>query len=307
MAQTGHGHDEHHDAAAHERHYWKVWVYLVILLVVSVAGPLAGDAFWADHAALGRLILVLSTAFGIAVVKAYLVIKNFMHLNIEPKYVAYISGTALAFMGLLFFFVAPDVMKHEGNNWTNLAAQAAVQRGMGGGETGAVPEEFTAAGTFQNTCSPCHGPDGQGNGPAAAALTPRPANFNDAGFWETRDRAHVIRVITEGGAAVGRSPVMAAFGHAFTAEQIEALADHVLGFRPEVEAPQAIPDAGAQVVPDAGAEAMAPDAGAEAVEPDAGAEAVEQGPEPVAGPTEAEVRHRADFIRRRTLGRLVGR
>ena len=45
-----------------------------MLLVVSVAGPM-----------LEIKIVTLITAFGIAVVKAYLVAKNFMHLNIEQR------------------------------------------------------------------------------------------------------------------------------------------------------------------------------------------------------------------------------
>ena len=44
--------------------------------------------------------LTLVTAFGIAVVKAYLVAANFMHLKVEKKYVVYLLLTALAFMFL---------------------------------------------------------------------------------------------------------------------------------------------------------------------------------------------------------------
>ena len=32
--------------------------------------------------------------------------------------------------GLFFFGVAPDVMSHEGTNWDNTAAKAAVKRGI---------------------------------------------------------------------------------------------------------------------------------------------------------------------------------
>ena len=31
--------------------------------------------------------VTLITAFGIAIVKAYLVAKNFMHINVEPRFV----------------------------------------------------------------------------------------------------------------------------------------------------------------------------------------------------------------------------
>ena len=94
----------------HHPNYVKVWAILVALLCVSVAGPF-----------LEIQIITLITAFGIAIVKAYLVAKNFMHLNIEPRYAVYLLTTMLVFMLLLFAGAAPDVMKHEGRNWVKPA------------------------------------------------------------------------------------------------------------------------------------------------------------------------------------------
>jgi caa(3)-type oxidase subunit IV len=97
---------EHAEHTGHEVNYVKVWAILLFLLVVSILGPL-----------LGIKIVTLITAFGIAIVKAYLVAKNFMHLNIEPRYAVYLLTTMLVFMLLFFAGSAPDVMKHEGKNW----------------------------------------------------------------------------------------------------------------------------------------------------------------------------------------------
>jgi caa(3)-type oxidase subunit IV len=98
------------DHAAHASHppvnYVRIWQILLALLVVSVLGPM-----------IGIKIVTLITAFGIAVVKAYLVAKNFMHLNVQPRYVIYLLGTTLVFMLLLFAGSAGDVMKHSGDNW----------------------------------------------------------------------------------------------------------------------------------------------------------------------------------------------
>jgi caa(3)-type oxidase subunit IV len=98
------------DHAAHADHphvnYVRIWQILLALLVVSVLGPM-----------IGIKIVTLITAFGIAVVKAYLVAKNFMHLNLQPRYVLYILGTTLVFMLLFFAGTAGDVMKHSGDNW----------------------------------------------------------------------------------------------------------------------------------------------------------------------------------------------
>ena len=102
--------------AEHEVNYIKIWLILLALLVVSILGPF-----------LGIKAVTLITAFGIAIVKAYLVAKNFMHLNIEPRYVVYLLLTMLVFMLLLFAGTAPDVMKHEGSNWVKPAVHVETQ------------------------------------------------------------------------------------------------------------------------------------------------------------------------------------
>ena len=63
------------------------------------------------------IAITLSTAFGVAVVKAYMVAKNFMHINFTRRFVPYLIVTMVLFMVLLFAGTAPDVMKLEGQNW----------------------------------------------------------------------------------------------------------------------------------------------------------------------------------------------
>lgn len=91
---------------AHHRNYVKIWAILLGLLVVSVAGPMVGIQ-----------LVTLITAFGIALVKAYLVAKNFMHLDVEKPIVHWMLAVALAFMVLLYAGVAPDVERKQGQNW----------------------------------------------------------------------------------------------------------------------------------------------------------------------------------------------
>lgn len=110
---TEHG-DEHSPA-----HYTKILIILMVLAFVSYLGPM-----------IGIQVLTLATAFGIAVVKAFLVIKHFMHLTIEKRYVGYLLLTAVAFMGLLFAGVSSDVLNHRGRNWENVAAQKEVKRAL---------------------------------------------------------------------------------------------------------------------------------------------------------------------------------
>jgi caa(3)-type oxidase subunit IV len=110
----------HADRASAQKHYIKIWGILLVLLVISVLGP-----------ELRIQWLTLVTAFGIAVVKAYLVAKNFMHVNLERRWVTYLLVTMVAVMFLFFYGTAPDVMKHTGhNNWENISAKASIERGM---------------------------------------------------------------------------------------------------------------------------------------------------------------------------------
>ena len=106
-------HGDHGDAAAHEAHYKKIYFILLALLVVSFVGP------W-----LGIRAVTLITAFGIAVYKAWLVAKHFMHVTVQPRYVVYMLATCLVFMLLFYAGAAPDVMEHEGANWVKLNPDA---------------------------------------------------------------------------------------------------------------------------------------------------------------------------------------
>jgi caa(3)-type oxidase subunit IV len=101
-----------HEHATHHPNYFKIYWTLLALLMVSVAGPF-----------IGIKAVTLITAFGIALVKAYLVAANFMHLKFEKSYIAYLLLTALALLSLFYAGVSPDVMKHRGRQWENVAAQ----------------------------------------------------------------------------------------------------------------------------------------------------------------------------------------
>lgn len=105
------------EQAHHHTNYVKIWGILVVLLIVSILGP-----------ELGHPVITLITAFGIAFVKAYLVAVKFMHIDREPKFVTYITVTCLALMAVMFAGVAPDVLKHEGRNWNNVAAKASIKQ-----------------------------------------------------------------------------------------------------------------------------------------------------------------------------------
>lgn len=106
----------------HHPSYVKIWGILVALLVVSVVGPMVGIR-----------VVTLITAFGIAIVKAYIVAKHFMHVNLEKRWVAYLLLAMVALVVLFVGAVSPDVMKHDGRRWENTAAKSSVEKGLAEG------------------------------------------------------------------------------------------------------------------------------------------------------------------------------
>jgi caa(3)-type oxidase subunit IV len=119
---------EHHDHSPGR--YIKIWGILLVLLAVSILGPLVGIKW-----------LTLITAFGIALVKAGMVCAYFMHLNIEKKVAWYLLTATLLLLLVFFTGVAPDVMKPSGQNWESLyheptEAESAVHHDKHGEEHG---------------------------------------------------------------------------------------------------------------------------------------------------------------------------
>jgi mono/diheme cytochrome c family protein len=92
-----------------------------------------------------------------------------------------------------------------------LAALTACGKDAGGGATAFSDAETAAARrVFETVCFTCHGMTGAGDGPGSAALQPKPRNLRDPAWQASVTDAHVRNVITMGGAAVGKSPMMPA-------------------------------------------------------------------------------------------------
>ncbi len=61
---------------------------------------------------------------------------------------------------------------------------------------------------FAEKCVPCHGEKGKGDGPAAAALNPKPRDYTDKAWQASVTDEQIKKTIVYGGAAVGKSPNM---------------------------------------------------------------------------------------------------
>jgi high-affinity iron transporter len=64
--------------------------------------------------------------------------------------------------------------------------------------TAAAADPVKGQAVYMANCMACHGAAADGNGPAAAALKPRPTNFSSAAWWEGKDDARVRSAIKSG-------------------------------------------------------------------------------------------------------------
>lgn len=72
---------------------------------------------------------------------------------------------------------------------------------------------------FAHYCSTCHGDEGRGDGQNASNLNPAPPDLTAA----KKDPVLIRRVIAEGSAAVGRSPLSPPWGRSLSRQEIDYL------------------------------------------------------------------------------------
>jgi mono/diheme cytochrome c family protein len=74
---------------------------------------------------------------------------------------------------------------------------------------------------FGQYCATCHGDEGKGDGQNASDLDPRPPDLTIS-KWAS-DADYLRRVITQGSAAVGQSPLSPPWGRALRAQEVDDL------------------------------------------------------------------------------------
>lgn len=84
----------------------------------------------------------------------------------------------------------------------------------------------TGAELFSQNCVACHGAKGDGDGPAAAGLTPKPRKLSGKDVMSKLSDSQITTVIKGGGQSVGKSPLMPAFAH-LTDAQVKSLVAHI--------------------------------------------------------------------------------
>jgi high-affinity iron transporter len=91
------------------------------------------------------------------------------------------------------------------------------------------PDLTSGKATYELRCSPCHGNEGRGDGPAAQAIEPKPRNFREPAFWASRTREQILTVVREG----KPQTLMAGFRGALTDDEIDDVIAYLQSFRPD--------------------------------------------------------------------------
>ncbi|HXZ43897.1 MAG TPA: cytochrome c [archaeon] len=81
--------------------------------------------------------------------------------------------------------------------------------------------------SFDQICASCHGTSGKGDGPAAAALSPKPRDLTDKNYVGGLKDDYIKKLVKEGGQAVGKSPLMPPMGSALKDTDIENIIAYV--------------------------------------------------------------------------------
>lgn len=125
--------------------------------------------------------------------------------------------------------------------------------------TAALAEGFVLGGdarkgaeTYKTMCVSCHGETGKGDGAAAAALNPKPANFTDPARAASVTDEYVYKMIKDGGSANGKSALMVAWGPALGDAKVRDVAAYVRSLAPKAAAPAAPAKDAGKAAPKAG-------------------------------------------------------
>lgn len=96
--------------------------------------------------------------------------------------------------------------------------------------------------TYKTLCISCHGEKGAGDGAASAALNPKPIDFTDAKHAAQVTDEYIYKMVKDGGAANGKSPLMVAWGPVIGDDaKIRDVAAYVRAFSKPAKATKAAP------------------------------------------------------------------
>lgn len=93
-------------------------------------------------------------------------------------------------------------------------------------------EEASGRRIYTTYCTGCHGMSGKGDGPAAKSLAVRPADHTRSAMNKYNDQ-YLYEIIAKGGASVGKSAQMPAWGGVVKENQIREVVAYIRTLAPE--------------------------------------------------------------------------
>lgn len=200
----------------HRRTYWKVWIALMVMTVITV---------WTSYYDFGTMNIAVVVL--IATAKAALVALFFMHLKYDNRVDTVTFILSFLCLGLFVGLTASDLLDRGAVEPLKVAGSSgAADMGDVAKLAKGTPELITQGKSlYAANCTSCHGTEGKGDGPAAAAFTPKPRNFT-AGEWKQGGKpTQVFQTLATG---MGSMPSFAAL----PAEQRWALVHYVRSLSP---------------------------------------------------------------------------
>jgi mono/diheme cytochrome c family protein len=80
---------------------------------------------------------------------------------------------------------------------------------------------------YEANCAGCHGKTGKGDGPAAAALNPKPQDHTDGKIMNVLTDKYLFDIIKNGGASLKKSAIMPAFNKKLTDQEISDVVAYI--------------------------------------------------------------------------------
>jgi len=95
----------------------------------------------------------------------------------------------------------------------------------------AVAEDLKlAAEHYSDSCADCHGASGKGDGPTAAALKTKPADYTDCATQNKFDDDYFFKIIKNGGGSMGKGKEMADYGKTYDDDEIHGMIAFIRSF-----------------------------------------------------------------------------
>ena len=80
---------------------------------------------------------------------------------------------------------------------------------------------------YDANCVGCHGATGNGDGPAAAALNPKPQDHTNGKAMKALSDKYLFDIIKDGGASQKKSPIMPASGKKLNDQEISDIVAYI--------------------------------------------------------------------------------